>query len=224
MFIIIPLALIGVSFLAILVIVWRKLGYLRKLTPEAHEFNHTIFHDFFPELTIALESIQIREYIAIWLHEVEKLIRRIRLLFSKVDRLSDGLLQRIRNIHQRRVAQEAAKEAAEASEESVSKPQAGDYVDVPTVQVKSRRSGPDPVALKSEEQRLIVEIAHDPKNPKLYRDLGDVYMKMKNLEDARESFTTSLKFNPGDEVVQKKLAQVLEKLIATEGNAVEIEK
>jgi tetratricopeptide (TPR) repeat protein len=209
MFIIIPLTLIGISILTIAVIVWRKMPYLRKLAPEAHTFDSTIAHDFFPELMGAVEGIEFKKYLSLWLNEVEKLIRKVRILFSRVDRMSDSLIKRIRSIHANRMARQQEATTAEPAPVEAQTPE---YVDVPTVQVRPRRIAPDPVALKAEEQRLIVAIAHDPKNPALYRDLGDVYVKMKNLEDAKESFTAALKLNQNDEVTMRKLAQVMQKL------------
>lgn len=219
LFYLIPLSLIAVSILAIGIIIWRKLPYARKLTPDSQVPEHSLFYDFFPEAARNFGSGRIKEYLSIWLQEIEKLIRKIRLLFSRVDRLSDSMIKRIRKVNQQRVAKEEAKESVEETLES----KIPEYVDVPTVQVRGRRSTVDAATLKKEEQRLIVEIAHAPKNPRLYRELGEVYVKMKNYDDAKESFSTALKFNPADEVSQRKLALVLQKLEPVDGS-IEIEK
>jgi len=220
LFYLIPLLLIAASILGIGVVVLRKLPYARKLTPDGTSPTHSVFHDFFPELARNFGSTQIKEYMALWLHEIEKLLRKVRLLFFRVDRLSDSLIKRIRSVHQQRVAKEEAKEAAE---EAAIQPKVPEYVDVPTVQVRPRRAAPDMTALRVEEQRLIVEIAHAPKDARLYRDLGEVYVKMKNFEDAKESFSAALKLNPADDVSQRKLALVLQKLEPVDGS-IEIEK
>lgn len=219
LFYLIPLSLIAVSLLAIGVIVWRKLPYARKLTPEISGSEHSLFYDFFPEFARNVSGARIKEYLSIWLQEIEKLIRKVRILFSRVDRLSDSMITRIRKVNQQRVPKEEAKEPAE---EKVVRPQVQEYVDIPTVQVRSRRSA-DIATLRTEEQKLIVEIAHSPKNARLYRDLGEVYVKMKNYEDAKESFATALKLNPADEMSQRKLALVLQKLEPVDGS-IEIEK
>jgi hypothetical protein len=57
MFILIPLALMVVSAIAIAIIVWRKMPYLRKLTPEAHEMGDTVLHDFAPELIDRVQAV-----------------------------------------------------------------------------------------------------------------------------------------------------------------------
>lgn len=219
LFLIIPLSLIGVSLLAIGVIVWRKVPYMRRLTPEAHGLNQSVFTSFFPELVQNFGPARIKEYFAIWLQEMEKLLRKMRLLFSFVDRMSDNLIKRIRSAQQKRAKQTPTVPAPKEPEQ----PKVPEYVDVPTVQVRPRRTAPNPALLKSDEQRLIVEIAHDPKNARLYRELGEVYIKMKNYEDAKESFATALKLNPADDVSQRKLALVLQKLEPVDGS-IEIEK
>ena len=70
----------------------------------------------------------------------------------------------------------------------------------------------NPVFLKNEEERLIIEIAQNPKNAALYESLGDLYIEMSNFNDAKESFEAAIELNPQDESIKQKLSSVLEKL------------
>ena len=42
--------------------------------------------------------------------------------------------------------------------------------------------------------------------------LGDLYVKMKNFTDAKESYEVAIELDPGNEELKKKLSSVLEKL------------
>ena len=67
--------------------------------------------------------------------------------------------------------------------------------------------------MKREEQRMIIEIAKNPKDAKLYEVLGDLYIKMNNLLDAKESYEAAIELNPHSEELQKKRSQIVEKLV-----------
>jgi predicted Zn-dependent protease len=58
-----------------------------------------------------------------------------------------------------------------------------------------------------------MEIAKSPKDFILYETLGDLYSKMNNLSDAKESFEAAIELNPNNEVLQKKYSQVVKKMV-----------
>src|SRR5271154_1371454 len=99
MFILIPLILILASAIGIAVIVYPKIQYVKKLTPESHEVGTTALHDFFPELTDWFNQIKFKEYQQHTLREIEKSLRRLRLAMLKVDHLSERLIRKIRRVH-----------------------------------------------------------------------------------------------------------------------------
>ena len=71
-----------------------------------------------------------------------------------------------------------------------------------------------PAFLKNEEQRLIMEIAKNPKDARLYEALGDLYMEMSGFIDAKESYEAAIELNPQDESLKQKLSSALEGLNA----------
>ena len=89
MFIAIPLLLAALSMTGIVIIALRKMPYLRRLNPDAHPAGESVWHDFFPELIDGVRGIQVNEYKRTVLVELEKLLRRVRIVFSAIDRLSD---------------------------------------------------------------------------------------------------------------------------------------
>ena len=77
---------------------------------------------------------------------------------------------------------------------------------------KQSRYVDDKAEFKKSEQRLIIEIAKNPKNPALYEELGDLYTTSRDYRDARESYEAAIELNSTDEELKKKLSSALEKL------------
>ena len=200
MFILIPLVLVLASAAGIFFIVWRKMPYLRKLTVTDVQSGQSIWSDFFPELANGVNSTRLKHYRGVWLLELEKVLRRLRVMSMKMDRMSDSLIKRIRNVTERKHEKHHGAAAAEIGETTVVK--AAEPI---------RETIED---FKREEQKLIIEIAKNPKNSSLYDVLGDLYMKMSNFADAKESYEAAIELNPGKEDLKKKLSFALEKLRA----------
>ncbi|MEK7076339.1 MAG: tetratricopeptide repeat protein [Patescibacteria group bacterium] len=198
MFILVPLTLLLASAVGILVVVFRKMPYLNKLTPETHA-GGDILTDLFPELSAGFKGLKLKEYGDLWLVELEKLLRRLRVISLKMDRISDSWIKKIRKGNISRTINSSIEKKTETIEIPVSKAQ--------SVQVITMKD------MKREEQRLIIEIAKNPKDSKLYEVLGDLYIKTNNFSDAKESFEAAIELSPNNEELQKKLSQVLEKMV-----------
>lgn len=202
MFIIIPLVLIGLSLVGMAVIVRRKMSYLRKLSPDAHEVGDNILEDFFPELFEWFNQIPWYQYRQTSLQELEKGLRWMRLAFLKIDHISVRLIQKVRHIHLSTQLEHEASIQQEIPTETI----APEHVTAmaPTLE-----------DLKSQEQKLIVEIAQDPKNAGLYETLGDLYLKMNNIQDAKEAFEAGLGFSPDNQTLARKYSALLKKIETT---------
>lgn len=216
MFIIIPLALIIFSLAAIFFIIYKKLPQLKTISSiegdssvssKYNLFSVNSFNDFFPEIAEYLKKIKFQEYKNLWLMEVEKILRRLRLVSLKMDRFSDHLIKKIRKVGDSQPKVNAMQEL-----------RTGEPVVEQPVVIKEKPVHEKPPivsmeSLKSEEQKLIIEIAKNPKDYRLYETLGDLYMKMDNLDDAKESYEAAKELNPHSEVLVKKHSQSLEKMI-----------
>ena len=209
MFIITPTLLFLASLSAISIIVWRKKLYIKKLVVvdgqlqngstslSNKEFFFKLLNEMFPEMVETFKNIKFSEYKDSWLVEAEKFIRRLRLLSLRMDRLSATLIHKIRKVNNDKpVIVDIDTKPLEAS------------LVVPAVDAKENNSE----LWKKEEQRLIIEIAKNPKSPKLYDGLGDLYIKMGDYSDAKESFEAAMELDPNNEDLKKKLSLVLEKL------------
>jgi len=205
LFLLIPIVLIIASASGLVFIVWRKLPRLKEVAASevvAGDFNfrkdwRTIAYDFCPEVVDWAKNINVEEYKGMWLVEMEKLLRRLRVVSLKIDRFSDTLIKKIR----RSVYSNSAPVFGEQQEEKNEK-------DKPAILTQENsREG-----FKKTEQKLILEIAKNPKNPTLYEDLGDLYAKAEDYRDAKESYEAAIELNSNDEALNKKLSAALEKL------------
>lgn len=197
MFILIPLTLILASVVGISIIIFRKMPYLNKLTPETHVWGD-VLTDLLPELSEGFKSLKLKEYGNSWLVELEKFLRRLRVVSLKMDRISDSWIKKIRKGNISRTTNSVISEKQEA-EAPVMKSQSA-----PVITMED---------MKRDEQKLIIEIAKNPKDSRLYEVLGDLYVSMNNLSDAKESYEAAIELSPSSEILQKKYSQVLKKMV-----------
>ncbi len=202
MFFFIPFSIFLVSLFLTVWIVVRKFVYLRKLTPEVLESSAAVqenfWAEFFPELTDYLKKVKVREYGVIFLAEFEKFLRRLRLISLKIDTLTNRLIHKVRKTtvhHEGILTKEAEAENGRGAETPV--------------QTGKEAKKKD---LKEEEQRLIIEIAKNPKDAGLYKELGRIYMKTGEWHDAAESFKKALELNPEDNEAKTKLEKLMPKV------------
>lgn len=185
--------MVGIS-----IIIFRKMPYLNKLTPETHA-EGDFLNDLFPELSDGFKSLKLREYGNLWLIELEKFLRKLRVISLKIDRVAEVWIKRIRKGNISRTINSVIEDKKETEKPVVSKVQP-----VPTMTAED---------LKKEEQRLIIEIAKSPKDFRLYEVLGDLYVKMNSLSDAKESFEAAMELNPNNKELEKKHSKVLKKMV-----------
>ncbi len=203
----IPLSLIFGSVLAIGCIIWRKAPYIKKLSAAnlpaqaglPKNFWFRLFSEFAPELRETSQKLKFHEYKDTWLIELEKFLRRLRLLSLRIDRLSDSLINKIRRGYQNGNGNSAASNTVEKKSSVIQKTEQKPIIN-------------NLELFKKEEQRLIIEIAKNPKDSKLYDTLGDMYVKMGEYGDAKESFEAAIELDSNNGELKKKLSIILEKL------------
>jgi tetratricopeptide (TPR) repeat protein len=210
LYLIIPLILIVTSISGILFIVFRKLPRLKELAEIESNSTVTgsingaslesawrhIVYDLCPEVWNWAKGIKVSEYKEMWLVEMEKLLRRLRVASLKMDRFSDSLIKKIRKQTHSSNGNGSTFSVAEFNNEKQN------------AEVK-----PDgKTEFKKTEQRLILEIAKNPKNTAPYEELGDLYSEAGEYKDAKESYEAAIELNSNNEELKKKLSQALEKL------------
>lgn len=210
MFIIIPLIVLIAALGAILYVSSRKFSYLRKLDTNHVEVGQQEIKNWkgfwlamFPEIFQSFEKSNVAGHKSSILLEFEKLLRKLRLVSWKMDSFSNNLIHKVRTSHENslRVQEETKVEVVDSV--------------TATANIEQAINSPMPTAdLKKEEQKLIMEIAKDPKNPKLYKLLGDLYLKLEQFDDARESYDSALRLDPEIKGVRRKL-ESLNKVLST---------
>lgn len=58
------------------------------------------------------------------------------------------------------------------------------------------------------EKKILQKVANDPRNQENYRQLGDLYIKMKNFEDANNAYKFILELSPRDIDAKRKIEKI----------------
>lgn len=216
MFLLIPFLFLVLSTVGIAVIIFRKKSYLNKLfilnaTGNGENITSvfcwkTYGTDFFPELKVLIDGIEFSRYRSHWLIEIEKFLRKARVLSLRMDRVSDVLIKKIRRIHLN------DKLNGHASRETGITETAGGVIENSNTDTAVGPTTMSTTFLKNEEQRLIIEIAKNPKDTILYESLGDLYFEMENWADSKEAYEAAIELSPQNESLKQKLSSALEKI------------
>lgn len=74
---------------------------------------------------------------------------------------------------------------------------------------KTEKTEEEPkIDFQAEEEKLITAISEEPKNPVLYKKLGNLYFEMENLNDAAEAFKVCLELDTTDIESRAKLKEI----------------
>ncbi len=194
MYLLIPGIIFLVSLIGIGLLIGRKFVYLKKLSPEAignpPGTMKTFWSGFIPELASWYRGINWIEYRVRFMTEFDKLLRRLRLVFLKIEGITHGMSQRLRH-------------STKKHEELLTKQEEAKMEERELLAAQPAVTTTDP---KEEEQHIIMEIAKNPKDSLLYLKLGDVYLKMHDVENAVLSFKTVLDLDPENWYAKKMLA------------------
>lgn len=198
MFLLIPIIIAFCSVIGVVIIVYRKIPYLQKLTPETVVVGG-FFAELAPELKQTFSSEMLKGYRDAFLLDLEKFLRRTRLMFLKMDAASEGLIKKIRK---QQLPAKTSQTVNIISEEA-------------QPELKKQKRGSRNISeadLKKQEQDLIMAIAKNPKDMALYIALGESYMKMGNFDDAKEAFETALKLDEENEKAAGRLDKAMSKI------------
>ncbi|PIR41314.1 MAG: hypothetical protein COV31_01880 [Candidatus Yanofskybacteria bacterium CG10_big_fil_rev_8_21_14_0_10_46_23] len=174
-FIIIALA----AILGLALIVWRKLPYLRRLSVEDNS-PVKFWREMAPELSGVGSRVNWNKIGGSFSAEFEKIIRRLNVIALKISNLSTRVLNKMKRPPRPLKALK------------------------PIVEIEVEKK-PDLEKLKREEQETIMSIAKEPRNIELYKKLGQTYIEMGNMADARETFSVAHGIDPEDEEVGRLL-------------------
>lgn len=189
----------------------RKFVYLKKLSPEivdetvaanGNGGNQNFWAEFFPGLAAKLEKSKWQKYKLAFLTEFEKFLRKLRLVFLKIDTLTNKLIQKIRQVllyHEKITSEKLNTGSVMVQGDIQVRP---DIISVPD---KTK-------ILREEEHQLIIEIAKNPRDAELYKELGKICVRLGEISDAVESFTKALELDPEDDEIRGKLERAKKRL------------
>src|SRR5512135_3042494 len=115
----IPSAIAFIALAGFVFVMVRKWPYLRKLSPDAHVMGGSVLHDYMPEFVDWLHAKDWAEFKRVTMIEIEKILRRIRLVVGSLDRVSDRLIRSVRRSHQQVAVQQERAAQREAAVEVV---------------------------------------------------------------------------------------------------------
>lgn len=185
----IPQIILFLSLLGILLIIGRKIPTLMKFPRQ-------------PEMVLVQQSFLKRLFhfrismaFIVLINWLEKLLRKSRIVFLKIDNFISQWIQKAREKSQVLTIRYQAWLAQHK---------------IWRLRVKNKEEdGMMADTLKAQEQAYIKLLAQDPKNAEIYRRLGNIYLVQKNYQDARQTFEQVLILNPQDKKTKAKLEQIL---------------
>lgn len=199
MFITVPLVVIAVAATVLVVMVLRKWPYLKKLEPDAHPVGDSLVHDLAPEVIERAKSVDWQSFWHHGLAGIEGVLSGVRSAFTAIGEASERLMSSVQSV-KRSVPERVETHELEPQPEK------------PTVVVPARDDEAEQERLlREEEQKLILDIAQNPKNVELYKKLSRVYSKLGNGKDAIESLAAASKLDPDDDAILERLDRLKER-------------
>lgn len=186
----IPYLLIIFSLAGIGFIVFKKIPLLVKLPaePEAVLPRQSLKEKLFNQL----KEVSRLNYWLIFLNWLEKTLKKIRILFLKLDNLVILLIAKLREISHNFTI----KSKAWMSEKRMRR-------------IEKLRLLADLKRTKEEKEEIFLRIIRqNPKDIKAYKELGNLYLEDKNYQDAKSAFEEVLKINPEEEIAKEKLEEL----------------
>lgn len=201
-----PVILVG-AIIALVVIFGKKSAALKRVKS---------FHRSQPEKDLSADKgDNLKRLGQQTLHILEKILILLKLMVKKSEQSIARLVSSIRARRAGRkfpedsrfedLIKKQAEEKSETTEwiasEVVAKRK---RVEEPIVRLKEVSISED----KMKEEALIHRIAENPKDVEAYRELGDYYMSIGNIKDAKDSFKMVLKLRPRDLKAKSSLREI----------------
>lgn len=221
----IPYIIAAVGLIGLSVILYRKIFALVNLSKEEM--------DILDRKRGVIQRVREVDYKQHWLNVIillEKFLRRIKILFLKIENLLGKWIQRLRSKSQLMtqksrewIKQKEMKRRENKQESSLNKQSEGK--EEVSIRVNNNKSDvqAEPIMYEEdddlsiselkkpirEEQKWIDLIVENPKNITAYKFLGLLYWKQHNYSDARSSLEMAVKLGSKDRKVKETLEQLV---------------
>jgi len=195
MFIFIPLILIAVSLFGIGFIILPKLRVLKNDDKSSYQLEpgQSFWRLMLPELFSFIDRIDFKSYKKAVLTDIEKFLRRIKILSLKIDNSINRWLEQRPKISNGGDFSKVKVGEEEKTEDNINK----------------ERADKNNSVFKNKEKELITKISQNPKDKELYKTLGALYLEYNDLLDAKAVFDVVLELDPND----KEAKEALKKLV-----------
>lgn len=221
-----PWVLAGLSLAGLVAIILRKIPVLLKLpeVPQDGQPQQFLVNDLFQKIILRLRGLRYSSVQPAIVNSIEKTLRKLRLLLLKIDNLFVNLIGRSREKSQIWTVRSRAW-MEQHRLKKIQKLQVLEKLDqaeiIETIQkakeeVREQENGkkeekqirPKENGFVLEEKRFIDLIARDPRDLEAYKQLGLLYLKQGDKEDAKNCFKQVLKLNPDDMEVISKMKEI----------------
>jgi tetratricopeptide (TPR) repeat protein len=187
----IPYLIIILSLAGIIYIVFKKVPILVKL-PQEPDASLPQISWRAKTLDMIKDQIAHPNYWLAFLGELEKTLRKIRIIFLKLDTFFISLIAKSR---------ERSKDLTLKSKSWMSERR--------MLKIERLKLLADLRRTPEEREEVLLRILkQNPKDVKAYKDLGLLYVEQKNLQDGKSAFEEVLKINPDDEVAKANLEEI----------------
>ncbi len=224
----IPQLLMIISAAAVLFLLGRKVsGSIKKLDKKEIESAPRPLEELSPE--------KMKERL---FKKLEKMLRRIKIIFIQIDAKIVEMIKRLRRGREEKYSDEEENRSGEVLAEKNEKKQSimekvskikkklASSKNVVKIDALKKPKLPDPlkpqipspesinieeakrVMFERQEKALIRRISLNPGDDEAYVELGKLYRDSKNLKDARASFKQALKLNKGNMAAKKFLKEI----------------
>lgn len=229
LFYLIFIILLLASLVGMLYIVLSKYSLLKSLPryPEVVVPGH---NSFFVRLFRKIKEVRYTKFQASIFAYLEKILRQLKIFILKIDHLFTKYLARMKershvfNIRSKawmvkkhiedekeksEIEQIAKEQIIKNDDVSVIIPEEVSDIILQSEIVIETSSVEEEEEILPEEKKLIDIIAKHPKDIKAYRDLANLYIRRKNIKDAKAALRQILKIDPEDESARKELEQLI---------------
>lgn len=200
-----PIILVG-AIIALVVILGRKSAELKKIRD---------FHEDRPGKSLPADrGDNLKRWGQKALHILEKILILLKLAVKKSEQ---SIAKLVSNIRAKRAGRKPLEDSRieDLIRKQAEKPEITEWV-ASEVVVKRKKVEEPVVRLKEtpasenkvKEEALIHRIAENPKDVEAYRELGDYYLSVGNIKDAKDSFKMVLKLRPRDLKAKSSLREI----------------
>ncbi len=186
----IPYLFIVFGLSGIVYVVLKKVPVLLKLPAEPAEALPP--QPLKEKIVSRFKEISRLNYWVVFLSWIEKFLRRIRIIFLKLDNLIIGLISYLRKTSSA-LALTSKTWMSEKRKKRIEKLR---------MLIDLKRTS------EEKEEILLRRIRQNPKDIKAYKEIGLLYLAEKNYSDAEAAFGEALKINPEDEMAKEKLEEL----------------